>query len=210
MSQSRILPVPYFAQPTSNTCQSTCLRMFALYLEQAVVGQSTGAGERDILKIWKEINEDPKRPEKVRNAHANMKWWLERHFPSLHFEYQRTTDEASAVESITRYIDGGYPVLMSVSHVRVAGHIILVVGYENYVPFASSADFQLAVHDPYGRFDPALLSKIYGKRRWEGGASLVKGGEAGPGQNARLPLASVSRQAKGDAAAGTYVLLSAR
>jgi hypothetical protein len=209
-SRSNVLPVPYFVQPTSNTCQSTCLRMMAAYLERAVVMQSTGAGERDILQIWKDINEAPDRPIKVRNAHANLKWWLERYFPSLRFEYHALKDEARAVEKVIDFIDGGVPVLMSVSHARVAGHIVLVVGYENHVPLACAADFELVVHDPYGRFDPSLLSTTYGKRRWLGGMSLVTGGETGPGQSCRLAPTGVSRQRHGDGQRGTYYLLSAR
>jgi hypothetical protein len=206
---NKILPIPYYTQPTSNTCQSTVLKMFANYLESCVYLQSTGAGEREILQIWKDINEDPKRPVKARNAHLNMKWWLEKHFPRLRFHYVPTRDETQATESIVRFINGGFPVLMSVSHINVAGHIILVTGYEHYVPFASSMDFKLVVHDPYGRFDPSLKSKMFGKRRWDVGASLPSGGERGPGTGVRLPITGVSRRRPGDAAAGMYYLLSA-
>ena len=66
------------------------------------------------------------------------------------------------------------------------------------------------VHDPYGRFDPSLISKAYGKLRWLGGMSLADGGEVGPGQSLRLNLASVERQRRADARRGTYYLLSAR
>ena|SRR2546422_6004986 len=177
--RSRVVPVPYFAQPTGITCQSTCLKMMATYLEQSVVMQSTGAADRDILEIWKDINEDPKRPVKVRNAHKNMKWWLERHFPTLIFDYSQTNDEARALESMVRFIDGGFPVMVAVSHINVEGHIILVVGYDNYVPYVSSLDFKIVVHDPYGSFDPSLKSKLFGNKRWEGGRSLMSGRRAG-------------------------------
>ena len=40
-SRTAVLPVPYFTQPTGITCQSTCLKMIATYLEQSVVRQST-------------------------------------------------------------------------------------------------------------------------------------------------------------------------
>src|SRR5437762_12115284 len=66
---------------------------------------------------------------------------------------------------------------VGVSHARVAGHIILVIGYENYHPAVSSAAFNLVVHDSYGRFDPNLLSKLYGGNRYTGGACLPRGGE---------------------------------
>lgn len=143
------------------------------------------------------------------NHHANIKWWLERRFPSLHFDYQVLTDESIVGEKIVQYINGGMPVLMSVSHARVAGHIVLVVGYEHYIPMASSADFHIVVHDPYGKFDPTLLSAIYGTRRLEGGMSLAEGGQLGPGHNCRLPISSVGRQRKGDDRLGKYYLISA-
>jgi hypothetical protein len=206
---SKTLSVPYFAQPTPKTCQSTVLKMMANYLEQHVVYQSTGAADREILDIWKDINEDPKRPSPARNAHANMKWWLERHFPTLRFEYIQTKREDQAIEAIVRFIDGGFPVLVSVSHERVAGHIILVVGYANYLPNVSNPDLALVVHDPYGSFDPTLLSTLFGTKRWTGGASLRDGGEVGPGRANRLPLPSVGRQRIGDAVSGTFFLLSA-
>jgi hypothetical protein len=202
------LPVPYFAQPTGITCQSTCLRMFASYLEGHVVMQCTSAGERGILGIWKDINTSTDRPSKVRNAHVNMKWWLQKHFPRLRFHYSDTAAEDEAARSIVRYIDGGFPVLVSVSHAHVRGHIILVIGYENYEPDVSSAAFKLIVHDPYGRFDPSLRSTLYGARRYEGGMSLISGSEAGPGQAVRLQLGGASRHAKGDKAYGRYYLLS--
>lgn len=209
-SRTTVLPVPYFTQPTAITCQSTCLKMIATYLEQSVVRQSTGGAAREIQEIWKDINESQERPVKMRNAHANMKWWLEKHFPTLGFEYLTLTDEVQAIEKLISFIDGRMPVLMSVSHARVAGHIILVVGYENYVQFSSTPDFNLVVHDPYGRFDPSLTSKAYGKLRWLGGMSLADGGEVGPGQSLRLNLASVGRQRRTDTRRGTYYLLSAR
>jgi hypothetical protein len=208
--RSTRLPVPYLAQPTGNTCQSTCLKMFAMYLERRAVRQGAPISSRDILDIWKDVNESPNRPSNVRNAHANLKWWLERHFPGRRFEYLTTTDQVNAVENIVRFIDAGYPVLMAVSHARVPGHIVLVVGYENYVAYQSSVDFALIVHDPYGRFDPSLLSNLYGGKRWQGGMSISDGGERAPGMDCRVPLTAVSRQRAGDVALGTYYLLSTR
>jgi hypothetical protein len=206
---NRALPVPYFVQPTNKTCQSTVLKMYASYLEQNVVLQSTSAAAQEITDIWKDINLDPKRPSKILNAHANMKWWLERHFPSLKFHYLQTQSQIVAVEKIVSSINGGFPVLVSVSHIRVQGHIILVTGYESYLPNVSSAGFKFIVHDPYGRFDPSLHSKVFGKRRLEGGASLLSGGERGPGLGTRVPIEAVSRHRPGDAHLGTYYLISA-
>jgi hypothetical protein len=207
-ARSKVLPVPYFTQPTGITCQSTCLKMFASYLEQHVVFQSTGAAARDILQIWKDINEDPRRPSKLRNAHKNMQWWLEMYFPRLKFEYWNTTDEGAAFEKIVRAVDGAFPVLMSVSHARVAGHIVLIVGYENWRPNQSSIDSGVVMHDPYGRFDPTLASKLFGKRRFDEGMCLVGGGEVGPGKGVRVPITSAARQRAGDKMLGTYYLLT--
>ena len=210
LGRSRVLNVPYLAQPTGITCQSTCLSMMSAYLEQQIVFQSTGAASRDILAIWKDVNESPARPAKARNAHANLKWWLELHFPRVRFEYVTLHDETAATERIVQFIDGGMPVLMSVSHARVAGHIVLVVGYENFVPNQSSLDFKLVVHDPYGQFDPTLLSKTFGKHRFDGGMSLRAGGATGPGRAVRVPVTSASRQRVTDAQKGTFYLLSGR
>jgi Peptidase_C39 like family len=133
----RTLPVPYLTQPTPYTCQSTVLKMMAMYLEQNVVFQSTSGGYRRIVDIYEDINTGTKRPVQHENAHANMKWWLEQHFPSLKFEYIRTTREDKAIEAIVGCIDRGYPVLVSVSHARVKGHIILVTGYAPTIRRAS-------------------------------------------------------------------------
>jgi hypothetical protein len=138
-----------------------------------------------------------------------MKWWLEQHFPSLAFQYTPFTSEVLALESIVQSIDSDFPVLVSVSHARVAGHIILVIGYENYLPKLSSGDFHLVVHDPYGKFDPVLLSNLYGGKRWVGGMSMTSGGEKGPGAGVRLPVPGVGRQRTGDSQRGTYYLLRA-
>jgi len=146
----------------------------------------------------------------ARNAHRNMMWWLQQRFPMLHFEYRTFTDETAVADSIVGFIDAGMPVIVSVSHARVKGHIVLVVGYENYTPALSSPQFKFVVHDPYGRFDPSLGSHAFGKQRWLGGSSLIAGGETGPGQSCRVSLGAVGRHRIGDARAGTYYLLSAR
>lgn len=208
--RSRTLRVPYFVQPTGITCQSTCLKMFAAYLEKEVLFQSTGAAAADIAQIWKDINQSADRPVQLRNAHANLKWWLEKHFSGLQFEYLTFTDQAEAKEQIVSFVDGGMPVLMSVSHARVPGHIVLVVGYRDYHPRQSSPGFSLVVHDPYGSFDPSLLSTLFGAARHTSGMSLATGGEIGPGMNCLLPLAAVSRQRANDAQRGRFYMLSAR
>jgi hypothetical protein len=207
---STSLDVPYFVQPTSITCQSTCLKMLATYLERSVVLQSTGAEQISIDQIWQEINTSPARPSKMRNAHANFRWWLEQRFPALRFDYFRSGDEADVEARIVQSIGRRMPVLVSVSHERVPGHIILVVGYETSVGKDGRPDTRFIVHDPYGRFDPSLDSKQYGKRRYERGMSLLSGSETGPGQNVRLPLKAIGRRRDGDGSAGHFILLLPR
>jgi hypothetical protein len=205
---SKQLPVPYFTQPTATTCQSTVLKMMAVYLENEVVRQTTGAAAMTIPDIKQDINANPKRPDtKYTNSHANFKWWLESHFPSLTFNYVTTRDSIASSERILKAIDSGFPVLVSVSHARVEGHIILVVGYENYQPNMSSADFKWVVHDPYGQFDPSLKSDSHGRRRYDWGMSLVSGDEIGPGRNAAVEPSSISRRRAGDPSAGMHYLL---
>lgn len=72
MLYTKILDVPYFAQPTPITCQSACFKMYAKYMEQKVQMSSLGA-EKTVHEIWKEINEDPNRPSKVRNSYDNFR-----------------------------------------------------------------------------------------------------------------------------------------
>jgi hypothetical protein len=206
--RSKTLNVTYFTQPTSITCQSTCLKMYANYLARRTA-QSSGAANVDIQDIWKAINTGTKRPYPIRNHHRNMLWWLKENFPGVQFQYITTNDQVEAVESIVRSIDCGNPVMVSISHADVEGHIILVVGYRNYVSNASTPDFSLVVHDPYGRFDPSLTQRLYGDRRWVGGSSLMGGGEAGPGSYVSVPLDAAARSRKGDKARGTFYLMSA-
>jgi hypothetical protein len=207
---TKLLKVPYFTQPTDNTCQSTVLKMFATYIEQNVLQMSGGAENLNPVDIYQTINADAKRPnKKFTNAHVNIKWWLEQRYPSLTFEYITTALEWEAIDDIVGFVDSGFPVLVAVSHANVEGHIILVVGYEGYLPNASSLDFKLVVHDPYGAFDPSLLSKAYGKQRYERGMCIQAGGEIGPGTGVRLDPLAASRQRKGDAYKGTFYLISA-
>ena len=206
---SKTLPVPFFTQPTPITCQSSVLKMFARYLEAKIGTQPSKPGAREIGQIWKEINTGTQRPHQVRNSHANMKWWLEQHFPMLDFPYETMKNPEAATEKIVAVINDGFPVLVSVSHARVKGHIILVVGYEHYIPASSSPDFRLVVHDPYGRFDPSLSSEMFGTKRWDEGACLASGSELGPGANNRVPVSSISRQRSGDQQRGTFYLLFA-
>ena len=140
---------------------------------------------------------------------STFKWWLEQRFPSLGFDYFRS-GEADATERIAQSIDNRILVMVSVSHERVAGHIILVIGYENRWLSMSSDDFRLVAHDPYGRFDLSLASLLYGKRRDRGAASLAIGGESGPGASVRLPISAVGRRREYAGSVGQYILLMPR
>jgi len=201
---SRVLPVPYFVQPNAVTCQSTVLKMMASYLENQVIRASTGGGTEGILKIWADINQDPNRPIKgVLNSHANMMWWPRIHFPSLGFQELSPLGVTQALDEIVRHIDRNYPVIACVNHAGTTGHIILIIGYENYQPLACTADFDIVVHDPFGAFDPSLRSRYFGSSRWTGGASLVAGGESGPGKGVRVPIQAASRESS-----QTYDLIS--
>jgi len=207
--RSKILPVAYFVQPTSNTCQSTVLKMMAAYLDRFNLERGLQTVQLHIPDIYKTMNQDSARPDKVdQNSHQNMIWWLKQRFPKLKFQETVTHREDQAVEGIVQSIDRDSPVLVSVSHARVKGHFIMVIGYENYQLKTSRSDFRLVVHDPYGRFDPSLLSNLYGQQRFTNGMSLICGGETGPGKGVRLSIPNVSRQRAGDTARGTYFLIS--
>lgn len=208
--RSKRLNVAYFTQPTDNTCQSTVLKMFANYIENEVLKISGGAADLRPVDIYQTINKDPNRPQKkFANAHSNMKWWLEQRFPTLKIQYLTTALEYEAIDDIVGFIDSGFPVLVAVSHANVQGHIVLVIGYQNYLENASSLDFKLVVHDPYGAFDPSLLSKAYGQQRFERGSCLQRGGELGPGTAVILDPLAASRQRKGDKYKGTFYMISA-
>jgi len=208
MPRSNILSVDFYTQPTGNTCQSTCLKMMASYLEGGDGANPAPAASLNPVDIYQTINHGSGRPDKVHtNAHQNMIWWLQNQFPNLKFKEIITKDETQATDVIVNAIDRDSPVMVGVSHARVPGHIILVIGYVNYRPFECSADFGVVVHDPYGKFDPSLSSKLYGARRFDGGASLVQGGENGPGKSVVLPISGVSRHRSGDASRGSYFLI---
>jgi hypothetical protein len=208
--RTKILRVPYLVQPDPTWCQSTVLKMIAMYIEQSVLFASFGGADRKIADIWKDINTGTARPQQVHNSLTNMKWWLQSHYPRLNFRYQETRLEDVAVEKIVGSIDAGFPVLVSVSHSGTHGHIILVIGYENYRPNMSSAEFQLVVNDPYGRFDPSLAKLMFGSHRFDGGSSLPSGDERGPGSGNRIPVYAASRRRADDQARGIFRLITCR
>jgi hypothetical protein len=198
-----VLAVPYFTQPSDNTCQSTCLKMMSAYYDRRL-GQYAAA--RDIFAIWRAINQDPARPSPIRNHFENMVWWLNSEFPSLSFRYEQTNQPRIAQDRLVRAIDSGAPVLTSTNHSNTKGHIILIVGYE---PFTTASGPHFVCHDPYGQFDPTLNSELWGDRRWEGGASLVGGGEHGPGRGVRYDIDGIRRIRADRHSAGVFYFLSA-
>ncbi|GMU93959.1 MAG: hypothetical protein AMXMBFR4_30170 [Candidatus Hydrogenedentota bacterium] len=217
---TKILPVPYYVQESPVHCQSTCLRMYAEYLERHKLRSATKAAETPIPEIWKQINTGNARPYKIQNSHANMMWWLETNFPPLKFTKKTTMDPDGALYWVIRSIDAGFPVMASVSHKRVAGHIILLVGYKDYAPdmCVAGADFtpapavmvsKIIAHDPYGAFDPSLSSAFWGEKRWHAGMSLAGGGQAGPGRGVELAVENVNRRRTTAARAGNFELMSA-
>lgn len=195
------LQAPYFAQPTPITCQSTCLKMVATYFDRQL-GQQ--ASDRDIQQIWRKINQDANRPSNARNAYANMVWWLNEEFPSLHFRVHETSAESTALQRIVQSVDANSPVLVSTNHARTAGHIILVIGYE---PFSTADGPYFICHDPYGKFDPSLGSRLYGARRFEGGYS-VSGGQHGPGEGVRYDISGIRRMRSDKHSPGVFYMIS--
>jgi hypothetical protein len=204
---SRVLQVPYLAQPTGITCQSTCLKMFGLYL--AARGQvSHPVADQDIGDIWKEINTGNDRPSKDRNSYTNMVWWLGKNFPRHRFSVRSTRDTDEALGYVVDRINAGFPLMVSTNHSNTDGHIILVIGYSGATPGQCSR-IQMTCHDPYGRFNPALKSKLYAKRRYDGGASLADGGEVGPGKAVTYDHNGIRRIRSDKHSNGTYFMISA-
>jgi len=207
MLRRRVLDVPYLVQPTSNTCQSTCLKMFAAYLAKKTLVSNPGAA-KPIQDIWKEINTGTARPSQVRNSYQNMIWWLGKYFAPKQFHVTSLKAVDDAIRKVVHCIDHDYPVMVSTNHSRTSGHIILVIGYETSV-VASAPNTHFICHDPYGKFDPQLLSKTYGSRRYEGGVSLPSGGEIGPGKNVVYDYDGIRRIRKDKHSTDTFFLISA-
>lgn len=179
----------------------------AMYIEANVPGRD--AATLDIQQIWGDINQSPDRPQQERNSLYNMKWWLEKRYPYLNFVYRETNDLNLARQWIVEFIDNGFPILASVSHTRTKGHIVCIIGYENYDPTVSTTDFHVFVHDPYGRLDPSLFSNAYGNRgRYDWGMCLKSGGETGPGEGVPLSIDAISRHRPDDSNFGTFRLIS--
>ncbi len=129
-----VLPVPYFTQVSPVHCQATVLKMYAQYLDQTKFPNST-ASNVEAPKIWSDINvpgnPDKRRVQSGQNAHKNIQQWLEDRYTPLLLKWNYLNGPDDAFRLVVRSIGRGYPVLAGVSHARVAGHIVLIVGYES-------------------------------------------------------------------------------
>lgn len=164
--------------------------MFAKYMARKSFFSSSGA-EQSIEQIWNEINTGKDRPVMMRNSYQNMKWWLEKYFPWIEFQVKETKIIDTAVNHVMKCINAGYPVMVSTNHSRTSGHIILVVGYLQEAFNIKQVKF--VCHDPYGKFDPQLLSETFGKKRFEGGMSLTGGDQQGPGRGILYDYSGIRR-----------------
>lgn len=214
------------------------MKMYAQYLDRTKFPNNT-AGNHEAPQIWRDINV-PGNPDKRivkigQNAHKNIQQWLEDRYAPLILKWNYLNNPEEAFQLVVRSVNQGYPVLAGVSHARVAGHIVLIVGYESdstatpwnrahpFPPSRMSPDLApltaqqsrfptdqgsgtslfadrgdnaqfVVVHDPYGAFHPSLKSKLFGDKRFEGGSSLVSGGERAAGAGVVLDIKDVSRQ----------------
>jgi hypothetical protein len=180
--------------------------MYALYLLNHL-GMSSAVQAMDILEIWKEINEGNDRPSKERNSYENMVWWLKKYFPMYDFAVTKTRNTDEAMSHVVKKINCGFPVMISTNHSRTAGHIILVVGYTG-AEKEQCINVKFFCHDPYGKFNPRLGSKLYGSRRFEGGASQLGGGEVGPGKGVVYDHGGIRRIRSDKHSSGTYFLIA--
>lgn len=202
-----LLDVPYLIQPTPTTCQSTCLKMFAMYLEKKLC-ISVGAKQKKITDIWKEINEATERPDKTKNSYLNIEWWLEQYFCPQQFGFYKTTDVDLAISRARSKIDAGFPVIVSTNHNRSAGHVILVAGYQ-LTADAVTCGIEFICHDPYGKFDPQLSSHVYGGRRWEGATCNIDGSQCGPGKFVIYDYEGIRRIREDKHSTGMFYMVSA-
>lgn len=184
---SKVLEVPYKTQPNSYSCQSTCLKMMAMFHNMS------GTNNKTVQSIYKEINEGEARPVKQKNAWKNMVWWLNSNDDTPSYTLLKTKNEAEAIEHIVKCINNDSPVIMSTNNFKTKGHLVLIVGYTNYVPNQSNPNFKLISHDPYGKFFPELHSNLYGSKRYDFGMSLPDGSEDGVGKGVEITPTSLRR-----------------
>ena len=208
--KNKSLNVTYYVQPTSITCQSTCLKMYAKYLESHF-GMSNEGAAKSIQDIWTEINTGAERPVQYRNHYTNMIWWLDKYFQPLKFYRKTTKKPDEATKLIIKSIDHGFPLIASTNHSRTSGHIIMIIGYKNYSLVQKNYDnVEFICHDPYGKFNNSLNSKLYGKKRFDGGMSLIGGGNTGPGEGIAYSSNSIRRMRENRYGYMNYRLLTAQ
>ena len=208
MAIKKILRVPYYIQPNDNTCQATCLKMIADYLDD----MRGVCAYRDINDIYRVINHTPARPNKSLNHFDNFKWWLQQEFPDHPFMWDATTNEKTATWRITNSIDQGFPVITSTSHRLTKGHIILVIGY--LVPTSTvwkvpqgdnyPGDFLFYCHDPYGD-----ATGQWGDQRYDppNGPILWGLGDVGPGAAVLYDINGLRRYRYDDKSRLSFFLL---
>lgn len=201
--QSKILNVPYKVQPNSNTCQSTCLKMMAMFSNVPGKNQS-------IEDIYNTVNKDQDRPEKVPctndssgkekcpNRWGNIVWWwndkavVNSTQPTM--KSFTTEDPTKAIEHIISNLDNNKPLIMSVTNEHAkSGHLVLVLGYKDYLANQSHPDFRIVCHDPNGKFFPELSSELHSGLRHLEGYTNVSGSEMGPGAGVEITIDSLKK-----------------
>lgn len=72
-TRSRLLRVPYFTQPTENSCQSTVLKMFSTNLEREILKSDNGAIALEPVDVYKTIDSSPKQAQ-LREQSRKVIW----------------------------------------------------------------------------------------------------------------------------------------
>lgn len=169
-SAKKILKVKYLFQPSSNNCQGTSLKMFATFvglkasgknLTEQAIKTAINTGEKRPVTRKKLLDDKVKWNDKLatKNNHENMRWWLENNSYWVDDKKKRFfTKTSQAVAYVKNRIDNNLPVIVSVNHKRVSGHVILAIGYINYNA-NQPANTKFVCHDPYGDFNPQLTPK---------------------------------------------------
>lgn len=172
----------------------------SVYLERHVIRQSQKGEELVIADIRAKLATGPVKGNPL--AHRNFQWWLQERFPTLAFDYISGLDELAATHKVVDSLDADMPVIVSVSHARTPGHIVLVVGYEGRPAICDDNPFRIVMHDPAGRFDSYFERAV---NKYVGAMSVPGGSEYGPGLGCRVPIRSISRRR--DVAREQYILL---
>ena len=201
--KSNILKVPYQVQPTDKTCQSTCLKMIGMYESFPSINT------KKISDIYNEINTSPNRPDKQNtNSWKNIAWWLNNSISASSYSIYKTKDQIKAIEHLVDKIDKGNPVILSTNNTKTSGHIVLVVGYINYIKGQSTEGMKFICHDPYGKFFPSLHSDLYGSKRYDFGMSLPDSSQNGVGKGVEITPNNLKRFRDSSHHTNYYVMIS--